>query len=746
MSVKKNKENDVFQLCFLENLVSGEVSSNEISYVIDSLIKKRDEVSKKEKAEQKRKAEIEAKRQKQLERERKEAHIRDVTSMELPMDWSNIFDTDTRTQGVHTDSIPDALVMSLTTLGAVDIEYISSITGQDYKTVICTLKGSIFQNPEKWDECFYQGWETADEYLSGNLIRKLSAAEKASAEYNGFFDENIAAIRKVLPPAVSSKDIYVTLGSPWVPAEVIEDFIRHILKLSRECYPVVYHDELTGSWEIANKSFIMYSAKAGDAYGTSRINTLNILEKTLNMKTVEIYDEQHYKKCSEQTGWKMTDAVKRTLNEDETVLALEKQQNIIKEFQKWVWNDKERKKHLEQIYESRFSCIRSRNYDGSFLEFPNMSKETKLYPYQKNAVARILFSPNTLLAHDVGSGKTYIMIAAGMELRRMGLSKKNMYVVPNNIVGQWKDIFLKMYPDAKLLCVEPKSFALSKREDMLIKMRDEDCDGIIIAYSCFEQIPVSRNHTISQLEELKDTISSLTKKRTKNTNALERKRKSVAKALNELYTSLDELSVAVHFDDLGITRLFVDEAHNFKNVKLDTKINKVMGLNKTGSKKCNDMMDKVHMIQKQNNGSGVVLATGTPITNSVSDIFIMQKYLQNGELALLDLQNFDSWVGMFAEKATEFEIDVDTSSYRLATRFAKFHNLPELTSLLSSVADFHRVDRSAGIPDFDGYSDALIGKTPEFECYLADISDRADSVRKGFVSREEDNMLKIVRC
>ena len=391
---------------------------------------------------------------------------------------------------------------------------------------------------------------------------------------------------------------------------------------------------------------------------------------------------------------------------------------MIKEFQRWIWSDPARKKRLYDIFDEKYACVKRRNFDGSFLTFPGMDKSVRLYHYQKNAVARIIFSPNTLLAHDVGSGKTYIMIAAGQELRRMGLSKKNMYVVPNNIVGQWRDIFLKMYPNANILCIEPKNFTPSKRERVLTDIAGNDYDGIIITYSCFESIPVSKKEAIAELEKKKNELKSIMREKSRNTSRIRKKVENLDKAINELYIALNDMYDTVFFDDLGITRLFVDEAHNFKNVPLDTQIDKVLGLNKTGSKKCRDMMDKVHIVQKNNDGKGVVMATGTPITNSVSDAFVFQQYLQSGELGMLDLQTFDAWVGMFAERKTDFEIDVDTGTYRLATRLSKFHNLPELTSLIASFADFHKVDITAEIPQTDGYRDALICKTPEFSDYL----------------------------
>lgn len=744
--MSKNKSTDDFsRLGLLDMLtgVDGNFSSAEIKAAIDKLRKAKLAAERREELEKYRKEKREAARKAAEEKAQKEAHVREVTCMDLPLDWENVFNRDVRTQGVHADSISDGLVYSLSNLGRVDIEYISSITGEDYKTVIGALKGSIYQNPETWDECFYKGWETSEEYLSGNMMRKWKAAKDANKEYNGYFADNIRAIEKVLPPTVATKDIYVTLGSPWVPADVIDDFIEYLLgDWRRYWYSIndeedfhTKHDELTGTWEIPFKSRYNHDVKVTRTYGTDRINALHILERTLNMKSVAVTDEVV---CNTNSSGK-----KRVINQSETILAIEKQNKMIKAFQKWVWEDERRKERLEVIFENNFSCVRRRIFDGSFLRFPDMSPAINLYPYQKDAVARILFTPNTLLAHDVGAGKTYVMIAAAMEMRRMGLSEKNMFVVPNNIVGQWKNIFYAMYPSANILCVEPKSFAPSKRESVLERIRDEDFDGIIIAYSCFEQIPLSKEYYQNQLIDEQELIAEIAGKKNKATSRLKKKQEAVSKALSELAVAMDDLYNGVYFDDLGITRLFVDEAHNFKNVPIETKADKVLGISASGSKKCQDMMDKVRMVQKKNDGAGVVFATGTPITNSITDAFIMQMYLQSGELAMLDLQSFGSWIGMFAERSTEFEIDVDTSSYRLATRFSKFHNLPELTSLLSSIADFHQVDTSVGIPQIDGYADALVSKTNEFADYLKDISQRAEDVRKGYVSRKDDNMLKI---
>ena len=747
MSGKSSKMYEQLSLfdALKKSVASSALSSKDIAKMIRELQRAHTRAVESEMRLRAEEENAERERREREEREKKEAHIREVTCMDLPMDWSNAFDSDERAIGVHTESISDALVLSLTALGRVDIEYISSICGSDYKTVICALKGSIYQNPGTWGECFYKGWETAEEYLSGNLMRKWKEAKEADAQYNGYFGDNIRAIEKVLPPAVPAEDIYVTLGSPWIPTDVIDDFIIFLFGeppmhyyVDRERLIEMFrtkHDELTGTWEIPFKSRYDHNIAVRETYGTERLEALYILERTLNMQAVAVTDEIS---CPANRSGK-----KRVINKADTVAALEKQQKLIKTFQKWVWFDETRENRLEAIFENNFGCVRRRVFDGSFLDFPTMSPSVRLYPYQKDAVARIIFSPNTLLAHEVGAGKTYIMIAAGQELRRMGLSKKNMYVVPNNIVGQWESIFLTMYPGAKLLCVAPKSFTPNKRVKTLERIRDEDFDGIIIAYSCFEQIPLSREYYIEELREKAEIITKLATQKGKGTSRLKKKKEAVEAELAEVLHAVENMYDAVCFDEFGISRLFVDEAHNFKNVPLETKLGRIPGISGAGSKKCRDMMDKVRMMQKQNDGGGVVFATGTPVTNSITDAFIMQSYLQSGELALLDLQSIDSWIGMFAERTTEFEIDVDTSAYRMKTRFSKFHNLPELTSLLSSIADFHQTEESKDIPKTDGYHDALISQTPFLTAYIKDISRRADDVRNGRVGRTDDNMLKI---
>ena len=668
--------------------------------------------------------------------------------IDLNMDWDSVFAQDVD-EGKE-NSIPDALIKCLNARGKVDIEYIEEITGCAKKDIISALRGSIFQNPDKWGECYYKGWETADEYLSGNLIRKWEAAQEANNKYNNIFKANTDAIIKVMPPSVTYEDIYVTLGSPWVPTDIIDDFIKFMFPIRNSVINAVYkhrrdraeqmfadmmgvrHNKLTSSWEIPHKSYYLQNYANRHRFGTSKINGINILEKSLNMKEAIIYKEVD---ADTKSG------KKNVVDETETLIALEKQKALIREFREWVWKDSVRRARLEEIYESRFSCIKRRVFNGAFLELPDLSDKIGLYPYQKNAVARIIFTPNTLLAHDVGSGKTLVMIVAGHELKRIGLSKKNLFVVPNNIVSQWQTMYADMYPGARVLVVEPGNFSAGKRQIMLERIRDEEYDGIIMAASCFDLIKVSKAMQISFLEKRKKELTDSQPRGNRQIGAVNRQVAAITKKIENLKEKPDE--DGIFFEDLGVTRLFVDEAHYYKNVPISTKLECVPGININGSEKCASMLAKTRVVHAQNDGAGIIMATGTPIANSITDVFTFQQYLQYGELSLLGLQTFDSWLGMFAEQKTEFEIDVDTTQYRMATRFSKFHNLPELTSLFGEIADFHNIDKTVGIPDCDGYEDIVIARSTEFDNFLGTISVRAEEVRKGVVPRTQDNMLKI---
>ena len=707
-----------------------------------------------------------------------------LTDISVAPDW---IPTDP-SEGVRAESVGDGLALSLSLKGRVDIEYVSLLTGEDTDKVIADLRGKIFEDPARGNR-----WVTADEYLSGNIAAKLKTAKAKNKK--GRYDENVRALTELLPPELQTDNIFVTLGSPWVPTEVIDAFIDYLIgektKISDRAKLAVRHDPITGIWEIPEKTrfnLSRHSLKNRTTYGTARMPFLYLLENTLNMKTILVTDEERDKRNRKKTV--------RVVNRIETALATERQNKLYDKFANWIWTDGKRADKLREVYTERYGSIKKTHFDGSFLTFPTMNPEVKLFPYQKDAVARILFAPNTLLAHDVGSGKTFAMIAAGMEMRRMGLSKKNLYVVPNNLVRQWDGLFKRLYPTASVRVVDSRSFTPARKEDTLAELRDIDCDAIIMAYSCFDRIPLSKEYYEEyfneEAEELKKSESifvskaiidrkhrslSSDYKRVMEEKATEYGEKKTESAVSDengaFLTPYEELEKyekeaedavnpeenpetafenaekekkprPICFDDLGINRLFVDEAHNYKNVPIDSAIERVHGISKNGSKKCRDMLDKVRHIQKTNDGGGVIFATGTPITNSITDIYIMQKYLQNGELSLMGLSEFDSWVGMFSEKESNFEVDIDTSNFRMATRFSRFHNLTELTAILSSIADFHKVNpEENSIPQLDGYSDVTLKPTPEFKEYLEYVSERADDVRERRVTRDEDNMLKI---
>ncbi len=761
------KQKRAYLFNFYENIKNGGefLSAADMDIAIEALrlaqldLKEREKRKREEKEaalrkkkmkEQEKRRELAKKRAEQrIERERR-AHVEKVTAMDLPMDFENSFGDDERATKIECDSITDGLLFCLDELGIVDIEFISAITGEDMKKVIETLKGSIFQNPLHWNEVFYKGWETADEYLSGNLSHKYELAQQANEQYMGYFEDNVKALEAVMNPELDTKDIYVTLGSPWVPADIIDDFIFHLVgieptngKYPKSAEPFldpeyrVRHEEGTGLWEIPKKNRFRHSKDHGKyeeinygIFGTARMDMLTLLENILNMKTLAIHDVVDKEKNV------------RIINQNETVKILEKQDKLIAEFQSWVWLDDTRKRRLQGAYCRKYGNIKKRNFDGSFLDFPNMNKEVELRPHQKNSVARIIFSPNTLLAHDVGAGKTFTMIAAGMELRRLGKSKKNLYVIPNNILPQWVEMFRYLYRDAKLLVVDRKNFNTEKRAETLRKIIDEDFDAILMAYSCFDMLSLSQKY-YKELYEKQLEMLDKANTRFYSKAMVSKKRISVMKILEKLQFETTSNVCEIPFDELGINTLFVDEAHNYKNVTLHTGISRVRGISGSGSAKCDGMMDKVHCVQRQNFGGRVIMATGTPITNSITDLFVMQKFLQDGELEFMGIQNFDSWVAMFGKKSTEFEIDVDTSTYHLSTRFSKFYNVPELTAILSSVADFYHVDRSMGLPDFGGYTDSVREGGEDFKVFLKDISKRADDVRQKRVEPEEDNLLKI---
>lgn len=656
--------------------------------------------------------------------------------IDLPLDITAFSDpvSDATAEEGGKCSIADALMKSIRDTGRVDMIRIARDAGVTVREAINDLRGAVYCDPDKWDGTEKSGWVMADEYLSGNLRQKLVKARQAFKLYKGTFKDNVRALEKLLPPEMKAEDIYVSLGSPWLPAEIIEDFVNYLIQPhENNRITGILHDIDTGSWEIPNKGQCSCYVRNTSTYGTPYMTALQIIERTLNMKAIQVTDEvpSNNSKSGKTRG----------TNKEKTVAAQEKQKLILNEFRRWIWQDESRKQKVKSIYERKYGHMVARRFDGRFLEFPGMSDSVRLYPYQKDAVARILFTPNTLLAHDVGAGKTYIMIAAAMELKRLKMAERCMFVVPNNLVGQWRRMFLDIYPNASLLCVGPADMDPEHRNLTKQRIKKGNYDGIIIAYSCFDRIPLSKDARIEALEAERKKLRQYPRRST--TAARNRRLDKISKEFRKTLHSNGPGKGDICFDELGIDMLFVDEAHNYKNVSVETFMTGVYGINRKGSAKCDSMMSKVHYVQKTHNGGGVVMATGTPITNSISDIYVFQKYLQSGELELLGLQTFDNWVGMFAEKTTEFEIAVDTNSFRLATRFSGFHNIPELTTILASIADFHNTRSGGALPELGGYTDVLIPRSAALRDYLKEISKRADRVHNHEVKRDEDNMLKI---
>ncbi|MBR6103113.1 MAG: DEAD/DEAH box helicase family protein [Ruminococcus sp.] len=664
-----------------------------------------------------------------------QARIGRMTELAVPEGYINPYKGDKRAEGVYCAEIPDALSVCLDRLGFVDVEYISEITGKDICETVGALRGLCYCDPEKWGECFYKGWVTASEYLSGNMIKRYNAAKAAEKKYGSFFTVNVKDVEKALPPPLDAKDIYATLGSPWIPADVIDDFIAYILGPANPRRDTseknkTIHDSVTGVWEIPSKSRFGHSSRSL-YYGTNRIGALQLMEKLLNCRQVQIFD----------TETNSQGKAVRVLNEQETVAALECERRQREDFSEWLWKDPRRGERLEMIFENNFSSRRSRVFDGSFLTFPEMAEDISLYDFQKEAVAKILFTPSTLLAHEVGSGKTFIMAAAGMKLRQLGLSKRNMFIVPNSLVGQWEGTFRRIYPRARIIVIDPPSFTKEKKQQTLRAVRDTDFDAVIIAFSCFDRIPLSDTALRRLLTFDYEEIARCIAQHGSEPKALHQKRISLLsriKALEVSEKSADPEEMT--FDALGITALFLDEAHNYKNIPIDSSA-QLIGVNVRGSDKCARMLEKVRHTLRT--GRCAVFATGTPITNSISDAYTVQRYLQFGDLKELGLRSFDSWVGMFAEAKTDFEIDVDTSGYRMCRRLRTFHNLPELTALFSDAAHFHKTDGNREIPDFAGHDDCTVPKCEALAQYLREISERAETVRRGEIDGAVDNMLKI---
>jgi len=634
---------------------------------------------------------------------------------EFPPDYVNAY-----LSSVPEDATPflvaDALLRSLSELGKVNIEYISALSKKSAKEVIdeLTFKDGIYQNPSTWGEKFSEGWETANEYLSGNLFIKRKQAKEAVEKYGDIFLRNVKALDAVYKKTVSSDEIYATLGSPWIPESVYNDFFFQTFKPRYKRKDGIYYDEVVKSWKIT------YLLTTG--YDVQGMSATEILERTLNNRPIEIFKKRINK----------TD--RRVLDKTATMQAIEVQKTLIDKFRVWLFDDEERKAKLERIYYELYGSITARKFNGSFLLLPDKNPEITLYKHQLDAIARIILTPSTLLAHAVGTGKTYIMIAAGLEMKRTGTSPKNMYVVPNAILGQWEEDFKTLYPKCNILVVKKTMMTPSKMPSTLKRIKDEDIDAIVIPYSSFQKIIPGIK---AQIAELKAKINRL---------GNDPKYKSIKldcfKKITELEKARQDAGGALTFEDLGITSLFVDEAHNFKNVTVSVNANQ-SGLTRGGAKIADDMFTKVKIMRKNKNTKSIVFATGTPVTNSITELYVMQSFLQPEDLKFLKLDSFDNWALTFGEKSMNFEIDVDSSHYRIVERFNRFHNLPELTNLFAGVADFHLEDLDEIFNRKVDYKTIVVPRSDEQVAYVKTLADRTEAVRYHSFDREQDNLLKI---
>lgn len=562
---------------------------------------------------------------------------------------------------------------------------------------------------------------TLDQWI--NLYTKAKKLQQTKEKY-----QHPTKKAGLLPHKISYKDIEVSPGTPWISWKIIDDFIYYLIwGKERWQYPThkqeakLYYEDVTGYWFISNKKFY-HNSRLDYDFGAPNYNALYILEAILNLREI------------------------RRETREETVAALDKQQKIINLFKEWIWQDEDRRWKVEENYNQLFHNFHPRHYDGRKLIFPQMSDSISLYPYQKNAVQRIIHEKNTLLAYDVGAGKTYIMIAAAMKLRQEGISRKNLFVVPNNIVGQWEQMFFTLFPSSKILTVAPKSFKPELRQKILRQIQCGDFDGIIMAYSCFELIPLSQECLLKQmdsdLKQIQDVIKTIRSEPGIGA-ALNREENYIRKLTGQLSSLFHTATDEITFDKLEINTIFVDEAHNFKNIPIRSNLKNIAGVNLKGSLKCLHMQHVIRCIQEQNNGRGAVLATGTPLSNSISDAYAMQMYLQPDIMKETHLDRFDNWIKSFAKPEYVCEIDVDTSKYRYVHRLAKFFNLPELSQMFASVTSFYSVQEETGLPEIRNHHNIILKESPELSKYMENLCNRTELIRARIIDRSKDNMLKV---
>ena len=641
-----------------------------------------------------------------------------------------------KTEVTSVDNANDALIVSLSEKARVDITFMQKLCNMDMDKMLKDLEGEIFNVPEYGEP---NQWVTADEYLSGNVREKLKIAEHF-AETDERFNVNVKYLKEVQPKDLSASEISVRLGSTWIPPEDIKVFIEYLLNPSNyACQNInVHYNEATSEWWIDGKNYDKYNIKATNTYGTGRASAYKIIEDSLNLKDTRIYD--YYE---DENGKRVAE-----LNKKETAIAQAKQEQIKLAFEEWIWKDPERRERLTKVYNERFNSIRPREYDGSHISFDGMNPEITLRKHQVNAIARILYGGNTLLAHEVGAGKTFEMVAAAMESKRLGLCNKSLFVVPNHIVEQFGQEFLQLYPSANVLVTTKKDFETANRKKFCSRIATGDYDAIIISHSQFEKIPMSVERQVAiiqkQIEDITLGIQDL-----KNNNGERFSIKQMEKTKKSLETRLAKLNDTsrkddvVTFEELGVDRIFVDEAHYYKNLFLYTKMRNVGGIAQTEAQKSSDLFMKCRYLDELTGGKGVIFATGTPISNSMVELYTMQRYLQYGELEKRHLQQFDAWASTFGETVTAIELSPEGTGYRAKTRFAKFFNLPELMALFKEVADIQTSEMlNLPVPKAN-YHNVVIEPSEIQKELVKDLSERAEKIRNRMVDSSVDNMLKI---
>ena len=639
------------------------------------------------------------------------------------------------------DTASEALAVSLGEKATIDMDYMMELSGKSENEIFEDLKGVIFLNPlYEYGNAYEPKYLMADEYLSGNVREKLRIAKNSAELYPEDYKVNVEALQKVQPKDLTASEISVRLGATWLPPDDVQEFIFHLLETPRyaQWNIKVHFSPFTSEWNIEGKSYDKGNVRAYNTYGTSRINAYKIIEETLNLKDVRIFDY-----IEDDEGKK-----KAVLNKKETAIAQSKQEMIKQEFQDWIWSDPKRRERLCKSYNEKFNSVRPREYDGSHIIFNGMNPEIELREHQKNAVAHILYGGNTLLAHAVGAGKTFEMVAAAQESKRLGLCNKSLFVVPNHLTEQWAAEYLQLYPAANILVATKKDFETKNRKKFCGRIATGDYDAVIIGHSQFEKIPMSieRQRAIleQQLEEITGGIAELKRNRGENFSIkqLEKSKKSIRQKLDKLNDQTKKDDV-VTFEELGVDRLFVDESHYYKNLYLYTKMRNVGGIAQTEAQKSSDLFMKCRYLDEITGGRGTVFATGTPISNSMVELYTIQRYLQYSTLVKNGLQHFDAWASTFGETITAVELTPEGTGYRAKTRFAKFYNLPELMAMFKEIADIKTADMlNLPVPEAKYHNIAVKPSEMQKEM-VASLAERAEQVRGGGVDSSVDNMLKI---